>query len=1290
MLFLPGSPALSAFRSERLTRQLEALGAPSPTIEARYVHLVTTSRALEAHEHTALTQLLDDGLGPHSPPAENGRLFFVTPRPGTISAWSTKATDIARNCGLDMITRLERGLAYWILGVDGLDEAAVTALLHDRMTQVVLEHMDDASRLFERATPAPLGHVATTTHGHDAIRAANARHGLALADDEIDYLAEQYAALGRDATDVELMMFAQANSEHCRHKIFKASWTVDGEQKTRSLFDMIQNTHEVAGDYTLSAYKDNAAVMVGSPAQRFFPDVESGVYARHAEDAHILMKVETHNHPTAISPFPGAATGSGGEIRDEGATGIGSKPKAGLAGFSVSNLRLPGLQRSWEARDPGRPDRIASPLQIMIEGPVGAASFNNEFGRPNLLGYFRSFEQHVQREGSEEVRGYHKPIMIAGGLGNIRAEHVQKKEVVDGAAIVVLGGPAMLIGLGGGAASSVATGASSSDLDFASVQRSNPEMQRRCQEVIDRCWGLGDANPILSIHDVGAGGLSNAIPEIIEDAELGGSFELRSIPNDDLGMSPMAIWCNESQERYVLAIDPARLEKLEALAERERCPYAIVGRATSKRHLELTDELLGEAPIDIPMELLFGKPPKMHRDVQSAPACGDDFDITAVDVTETALRVLRHPTVASKSFLITIGDRTITGLVARDQMVGSRQVPVADVAVTCVDYVGHAGEAMALGERPPVALLDGPASAQLAVGEALTNLAAADVPGLERVKLSANWMVAAGMRGEDAILYDTAEELGMNLCPALGISIPVGKDSMSMRTIWSDDDGDHAVVSPLSLVITAFAPVVDVRQTWTPELNVTDAPTSLVFVDLGRGKNRIGGSVAAQCYESIGRVPAALDDPADLRGFFEATRALHDAGVVLAYHDRGDGGLLATLCEMAFAAGVGVECDITALGVPAAALFSEELGALFQVRDEDLGLVEQIFADRGLAACTHLLGRPIAGDVILVRAGDEVVLELDRRDARAAWSEVSHGIQRLRDNPDCADQELAVIQRDEPLVFADVDERVFDDVAAPYIATGVRPRVAILREQGVNGQIEMAAAFDAAGFEAHDIHMSDVLAGRVTLGDFRGMVACGGFSYGDVLGAGLGWARTILHNGRARDEFSAFFERDDTFSLGVCNGCQMMAALRELIPGAQAWPRFVRNASEQFEARVSVVQVEDTSSVFFSGMAGSKIPIAVAHGEGQARFVSDQDPGLAAVAMRYVDAAGSPALEYPYNPNGSPDGIAGVTSVDGRATIMMPHPERVWRTLQLSWHPEKWGDESPWLRMFRNARAWVG
>lgn len=1297
MLILRGAPALSAFRHGKLLAQLTAKVPAVSGLYAEFAHFAEVSGTLGADEEQVLARLLK--YGPSVPVQEPaGRLFLVIPRFGTISPWSSKASDIARNCGLEKIHRIERGIAYYVSGeLSDADAGQIAAALHDRMTQLVLERFEVAESLFSHAQPKPLTAVDVLGGGRAALEQANVSLGLALAEDEIDYLVTSFTDLGRNPHDIELMMFAQANSEHCRHKIFNASWDIDGESQEKSLFGMIKNTFQLHGEGVLSAYKDNAAVIVGNVAGRFYPDPETGEYAASQEPVHILMKVETHNHPTAIAPFPGAATGSGGEIRDEGATGRGAKPKAGLTGFTVSNLNIPGFEQPWEVPY-GKPERIVTPLDIMIEGPLGGAAFNNEFGRPALSGYFRTFEQSISTPHGEEVRGYHKPIMLAGGMGNIREDHVQKAEISVGGKLIVLGGPAMLIGLGGGAASSMATGSSSADLDFASVQRDNPEMERRCQEVIDRCWQLGDKNPIKFIHDVGAGGLSNAFPELVNDGGRGGRFELRNVPNDEPGMAPHEIWCNESQERYVLSVDAADLERFEAICKRERCPFAVVGEATAEPHLTVSDSHFGNNPVDMPLNVLLGKAPRMHRSANREAELGDDFAADQVDLSEAIGRVLHHPAVASKSFLITIGDRSITGMVARDQMVGPWQVPVADCAVTSTSYDVYTGEAMAMGERTPLALLDAPASGRMAIGETLTNLAAARIEKISDIKLSANWMAAAGHPGEDARLYDTVKAVGMELCPELGITIPVGKDSMSMKTRWSEEGVDKSVTSPLSLVVSGFAPVADIRQTLTPQLRLDKGETDLVLIDLGRGQNRMGASILAQVYGQMARKAPDVDDAEDLQAFFAVIQGLNADGLLLAYHDRSDGGLLTTALEMAFAGHCGLNLNLDALVESAdqipAALFNEELGALVQVRQGDTEVVLAQFSAAGLADCVSVIGQPVNNEHVAIKFEGVDVFSGDRRLLQRQWSETSYQIQRLRDNADCADQEFdALLEEDNPGLSVTLGFDVNDDIAAPYIKRGVRPEVAILREQGVNGQTEMAAAFDRAGFAAVDVHMSDILSGRISLERFKGMVACGGFSYGDVLGAGEGWAKSILFNSRAREDFISFFERKDSFALGVCNGCQMLSNLHELVPGSESWPHFVRNRSEQFEARVAMVQVQDSPSIFLKGMAGSRLPIAIAHGEGHAEFESEEallEADLSGtVVLRYVDNHGKVTERYPANPGGSPRGITGLTTRDGRVTIMMPHPERVFRAVTNSWRPDEWQEDGGWMRMFRNARVWV-
>ncbi|HYO97843.1 MAG TPA: phosphoribosylformylglycinamidine synthase, partial [Polyangiaceae bacterium] len=1282
LLALRGAPALTPFRLARRQGELMALVPGLTQLSAESWFFVETTAELDGRARERLGAVLE--AAPLEQAGAPGKLILVVPRIGTLSPWSSKATDILHVCGLPAVRRVERGTAYRLEGeLDGRALALLAEQLHDRMTEAALTDAAQAAALFRHAAPRPLARVDVIAEGRAALERANVELGLALASDELDYLVASFVELGRNPTDVELMMFAQANSEHCRHKIFRGTFIIDGVEQAHSLFSMIRHTHECHPQGTLSAYHDNAAVFEGSRGARFFPHPDSRVYTEHAEDIHVLVKCETHNHPTAISPRPGASTGSGGEIRDEGATGRGSKPKVGLTGFSVSNLRIPGALEPWESADAGKPERIVSALDIMLEGPLGGAAFNNEFGRPCIAGYFRTFEHHTHDAQGPLVRGYHKPIMLAGGLGSVRPEHVTKQTPSVGAAIVVLGGPALLIGLGGGAASSMASGKSSADLDYASVQRDNPEMQRRCQEVIDRCTALGEGSPIQSIHDVGAGGLSNALPELVNDFGRGARFELRDIPSAERGLSPLEIWCNEAQERYVLAIDPERLSTFRAIAARERCPFAVVGHATKEPELVVTDRELTERPIDVPLALLFGKPPKMIRRVEHVAAERKPFTTAGLELAEVARRVLRLPGVGSKSFLITIGDRSVGGLVARDPMVGPHQVPVADAALSLADYAGYAGEAMTLGERAPVALLDPAASARLAVAEAVTNLSSAPVASLKDVRLSANWMAAAGHPGEDAALYDAVRAVGLELCPALGISIPVGKDSMSMQTLW--DGGKKRVVAPVSLVVSAFARVADVRRALTPQLRTDLGPTTLLLVDLGAGQQRMGGSALAQVMGELGDAPPDLDDPALLKGFFSAVRELADGGKLLAYHDRSDGGLFVTACEMAFAGATGLRLQLDALGDdPIAALFCEELGALLQVRQGDAEHALSTLQRHGLAPgrYCHRLGELTSDDSLQLERAGRTLFKAPRAELRSVWSHTSERMQALRDNSDCARQEAELVADAEdpgltPLLTFALDEPVEDKLTPRVSLVTERPRVAILREQGVNGQVEMAAAFTRVGFAAVDVHMSDLLEGRTTLQSFQGLAACGGFSYGDVLGAGQGWAKSILFSARAREELASFFSDPARFALGVCNGCQMLSALKELIPGARAWPRFLRNQSEQFEARLSLVEVPRSPSILFAGMEGSRLPIVVSHGEGRAEF---EDPshrraceveGL--VALRFVDNRGLPTEHYPENPNGSPAGITALTTPDGRVTALMPHPERVFRSVQLSWRPGRWG-----------------
>lgn len=1292
MLHIRGSAALSPFRLDKILAALKIATPRITHLYAEFWHFAWAEAELDAVQQDTLQKILT--YGPKmAEEVPSGEFFLVVPRPGTISPWSSRATDIARHCGLD-IQRLERGVAYYAATEDDspLTEAekqALKPLIHDRMTEAVFAYLDDAERLYHTAEPAPLTSVDILNGGKAALEHANADMGLALSPDEIDYLLENFSRIGRNPTDVELMMFAQANSEHCRHKIFNADWVIDGVKQAHSLFGMIRNTHKLNPGKTVVAYSDNASIVAGEKTKRFYPQAD-GSYGFVEEDMHFLMKVETHNHPTAISPFAGAATGAGGEIRDEGATGSGSKPKAGLTGFSVSNLNIPGFKQPWE-KDNGKPGRVASALQIMVDGPLGGAAYNNEFGRPNIAGYFRTLEI----EAAGEVRGYHKPIMLAGGVGNISAKHSKKNPIPPGAALIQLGGPAMLIGLGGGAASSMDTGANTENLDFDSVQRGNPELERRAQEVIDRCWQLGDQNPILSIHDVGAGGISNAFPELVNDAGVGAVFQLRNVHNEEPGMAPRELWSNEAQERYVMAVAKEDLPRFAAICERERCPFAVVGEATEEKHLTVADSHFANKPVDMDLSVLLGKPPKMTRDVAHTKRMLTAFDTSKIDLKDAAQRVLRLPGVADKTFLITIGDRTVTGLIARDQMVGPWQIPVADVAVTLAGYETYRGEAFAIGEKAPLALIDAPASGRMAIGEAITNIAASQIENISELKLSANWMAPAGHPGEDAALFDTVRAVGMELCPQLGISIPVGKDSMSMKTVWEDAGSKKSVTAPISLVVTAFAPTPDARKTLTPQLRTDLGDTKLIVVDLGAGKNRMGGSALAQVYGAVGNAAPDVDDAASLKHFFTAIQTLNSAGKLLAYHDRSDGGLFATLAEMAFAGHCGLHVDVSSLpGDIAGILYNEELGAVLQVRSDDAEAVCASF-NQAINNCAHIIGAPVSSDEIAIHYAGSVVFAESRITLHRLWSETTYQMQKLRDNPLCAQQEYdRILDSADPGMHAHLTFDPTDNIAAPYIASGKRPKMAILREQGVNGQVEMAAAFDRAGFQSHDVHMSDIISGRVSLKDFEGFVACGGFSYGDVLGAGEGWAKSILFNSRARDEFSAFFQRSDSFALGVCNGCQMMSNLHSIIPGAEQWPHFVRNKSEQFEARFAMVEVLESPSLFFSGMAGSRMPIAVAHGEGYAEFSAHTAVQKALedklVSIRFVDNAGKPTEIYPFNPNGSLQGITGLTTKDGRFSIMMPHPERVFRTVQQSWHPDGWGEDGPWLRMFRNARKFIG
>ena len=1315
ILFLRGERALSGFRVEKLLQKAAALGLPEAEIRSEYWYFADCAEHLNAADAEKLEALLAGQVASELPQSSGSlQLFLITPRIGTISPWASKATEIAKNCGFAQIRRIERGMAVWLSG--SLSEAQKqqwAALLHDRMTESVLPDFQVAAKLFAHPEAQTFDTVDVLSGGRAALEKANTDLGLALSPDEIDYLLDNYRVLKRNPSDVELMMFAQANSEHCRHKIFNADFILNGEKQPKSLFRMIRDTHEASPQGTVVAYKDNSSVIEGAQIERFYPNADQGqAYGFHKENTHIIMKVETHNHPTAIAPFAGAATGAGGEIRDEGATGRGSRPKAGLTGFTTSNLQIPGFRQPWE-QDYGKPGHIASPLDIMTDGPLGGAAFNNEFGRPNLLGYFRTFE--AEKNGT--VHGYHKPIMIAGGLGNIQAEQTHKHEIPEGALLIQLGGKGMLIGLGGGAASSMDTGSNNADLDFNSVQRGNPEIERRAQEVIDRCWQLGKGNPIIAIHDVGAGGLSNAFPELVNDAGRGAVFELRAVPLEEHGMSPLQIWCNESQERYVLSILPEDLDKFRAICERERCPFAVVGTATDDGRLQVRDELFGNSPVDLPLNVLLGKPPKTTRTDETQKQPAQAFSAVQYDLKESAYRVLRLPAVAAKNFLITIGDRTVGGMTHRDQMVGAWQTPVADCAVTLMGFNTHRGEAMSMGEKPALALFDAPASGRMCVGEALTNIAATHIGALGNIKLSANWMAACGVKGEDEKLYRTVEAVSQ-LCQSLGVSIPVGKDSLSMKTVWQDGAEKKSVVSPLSLIATAFAPVQDVCKTVTPDIKPV-ADSMLLLVDLGQGKARMGGSALTQVYGELGGEAPDIE-AGYLKKFYDVIQQLVQEDKLLAYHDRSDGGLFATLAEMAFAGRSGLEANIDEYAqvlfkewerklpnaiveevLPLAhltALFNEELGAVLQVRKQDFADVMAAFDKQGLGSAIYCIGQAHCGSNFTVVNDGETLFDQPLVDLQRAWQSTSHQIQRLRDNPACADSEFDLLaDKERSRLFADLSFDVKQDIAAPFINSGVKPKIAILREQGVNGQVEMAAAFTRAGFDAYDVHMSDMMAGRVKLETFQMLAACGGFSYGDVLGAGEGWAKSILFHSKLRDQFAEFFARGDTLSLGVCNGCQMMANLAEIIPGADGWPKFRRNESEQFEARLSMVRVPQSPSLILADMVGSSLPVVVSHGEGRADFThlgraENQVSGSLRTAMQYIDGQGKPTQTYPLNPNGSPDAIAAVTTADGRVTIMMPHPERVYRSAQMSWLPEEWRNSelAGWYRMFATARKVLG
>ena len=1333
MLRFRGGSALSPFRLEKLIGALKTSAPQVSHIYAEYWHFCSETRDLRQDETIILKKLLTYGAAQQTK-ASSGELLLVLPRPGTISTWSSKATNIARHCGLDAVERLERGIAFYIQSRDGFsaeERNPLLPLLHDRMTETVFSSFNDAESLFQHFEPVSFNTVDVQVSAVKMLQLANSEMGLALSFDEIEYLAAHFSRIGRNPTDVELMMFAQANSEHCRHKIFNADWVIDGRPQTKSLFSMIRNTHQLHPQGTVVAYTDNSSIIEGAKIDRFYPGKDNA-YSYAKEHTHILMKVETHNHPTAISPYPGSATGAGGEIRDEGATGRGAKPRAGFTGFSVSNLNIPRFVQPWEVNREfgenhsyGKPSRISSALQIILEGPIGGATYNNEFGRPNLAGYFRTFEELI----AGEMRGYHKPIMLAGGIGHISELDSFKKEFPSGALLIQLGGPGMLIGLGGGAASSMDTGVNEESLDFNSVQRGNAEMERRAQEVIDRCWQMerkGESNPILSIHDVGAGGLSNALPELLHGSRRGGCINLRDIPLEELGMSPMQIWSNEAQERYVLAIRPESLELFRAICERERCPFAVVGKVTEQEQLTITDPTFNNFPVDIEISVLLGKLPKMMREVAHIKKSPVPFNTVGLNLKESAYRVLRLPVVADKTFLISIGDRSVGGVTARDQMVGPWQVPVADVAVTLMGYQTYQGEAFTVGERAPLALLNPASAARMAVGEAITNIAATLIEHIGEIKLSANWMAAVGHPGEDAGLFDAVHAVGMELCPQLGISVPVGKDSMSMKTAWetNSDNGDWGtrkeVTAPLSLIISAFARVTDVRKTLTPQLRTDCGETELILVDLGVGRNRLGGSALAQVYKQVGDTAPDVvgsDGVNKLKGLFAAIQHLNQENKILAYHDRSDGGLFTTLCEMAFAGHVGVTINLDQLCFDVLAndvdgyelkqeilngrflehiisvLFNEELGAVIQIKTEHRYDFMKTASEAGLRDICFVIGSLNSKDEVRFLRNNKPVFSEKRTDLHRAWSETSYEMQKLRDNPACAQQEYDLkLDISDPGLYVQLSFDLDNDIAAPYIQSGVRPRIAILREQGVNGHVEMAAAFDRAGFAATDVHMSDIIARRVSLKDYKGLAACGGFSYGDVLGAGEGWAKSILFNHYAHDEFEAFFRRADTFALGVCNGCQMMSNLHEIIPGTEHWPHFVRNKSEQFEARFVMAEVQKSPSLFFDGMAGSHMPIVVSHGEGYAEFASEKklSAALSLVVLRFVNNRGKPTEVYPLNPNGSPQGVAGMTTPDGRFSILMPHPERVFRTVQHSWHPNDWHEDAPWMRMFKNARKWMG
>ena len=1273
-----GIQALGAFKTKALQEKISIIQPGIKLLGTEFIHFADLIEDLSEEDISHLNNLLN-----YSPRLDIGDAkssVIVIPRLGTISPWSSKATDIVHLCSIKKIKRIERGLIYHFnQQIDKQNHRQILSIVMDKMTESELLSIKDAKNMFNEFEPSTVNSIDVIGEGRKAIETANNELGLALSEGEIDYLEDNFINLNRNPNDIELMMFAQANSEHCRHKIFNADWSIDGQKKDLSLFSMIRNSYNQNPEGLLSVYSDNSAVMEGYIGERFFAN-DDGIYQKSKEHRAILMKVETHNHPTAIAPHPGAATGSGGEIRDEGATGKGSKPKVGLCGFSVSNLNIPNKVQPWEV-DYGKPKHICSALDIMIEGPIGAASFNNEFGRPNTLGYFRTYEQ-LSNDG--DVRGYHKPIMLAGGMGHIQEQHIEKGEIPVGCKLVVLGGPAMLIGLGGGAASSVGSGEQSEDLDFASVQRANPEMQRRAQEVIDSCINMGNNNPIVSIHDIGAGGLSNGLPELVNDSNRGGIFELRMVPNDDRQMSPLEVWCNESQERYVLAIEEENIDAFSKICNRERAPFAVLGTASENQDLILTDDYFKDRPIDMPMKVLLGDPPKTNKVAVSINNELASLDTSKITIDGAIKRILKLPTVASKNFLITIGDRSVTGMVARDQLVGPWQVPVSDCAISLADYIGYQGEVMSIGEKTPVALCDAKSAARMSIGESLTNMLSAYIEDIKDISLSANWMAASGHPGEDAKLFDAVEAVGMELCPELGLTVPVGKDSMSMKSSWLEEDKRKSVTAPLSLIISAFSKTPDARLQKTPLLKNIKG-SELLLIDLGFKKNRMGGSCLAQVYNQVGDIAPNLDDSRLFSSFFSIINLFNKKNLISSYHDRSDGGAIVTLLEMAFCSHLGLTIDVGEDAITE--LFNEELGCVIQVDNENKKTVLSMLSDVGLLACTRKIATINDTDEIIIKSNKKLVYQAKRSELQSIWSSTSYEIARLRDNPECAEQEFTGVSEDTKGIKTALSFDINESIVSPYIKTKIKPRIAVLREQGINGQIEMAAAFSKAEFEAVDVHMSDILSGRTSLKQFNGLVACGGFSYGDVLGAGRGWANSILYNNRAKDDFSAFFDRSDSFALGICNGCQMMSNITDIIPGSDNWPTFNRNKSEQFEARFSSVKVQKSKSIFLKDMAGSIMPIAIAHGEGRVEFNANQSDSN--LALKYVDHFGNSTQQYPHNPNGSENAIAGVCNDSGQVTIMMPHPERVFRSVQNSWHPDGWDERSPWMRMFENARSWI-